>query len=98
MPMQPVHPGEVIDEDILNELGLTPRQLAVVRHVPTGRVSDIVRGKRPIKANFALRLAKWLGASPRFWLDLRTRSVFEPAILRYGEAIKRTVRPRESAA
>lgn len=97
MPMQPVHPGEVIAEDILKELGLTNRQLAEILHVPTRRVSDIVRGQRPITADFALRLAQWLGSPPHFWLDLQKRYDLETAILAAGDEIQRTVRPIQSA-
>ena len=94
----PVHPGEVIGEDILAELGMSSRQLAEQLGVPANRMSEIVRGRRAITADTALRLARWLGGPADFWLDLQKRYDLETAQLVSGGEIERTVTPRRSAA
>lgn len=94
----PVHPGEIIAEDILAELGMSSRQLAEQLGVPSNRMSEIVRGRRAITADTALRLARWLGGPANFWLDLQTRYDLETAALAAGDEIERTVQPRETAA
>jgi addiction module HigA family antidote len=96
--IQPVHPGEIIAEDILEELGMTSRQLAEKLSVPTNRMSEIVRGRRAITADTALRLARWLGGDASFWLDLQKRYDLETAMLANGDEIDRTVKPRASEA
>ncbi|MCC6703832.1 MAG: HigA family addiction module antidote protein [Thermomicrobiales bacterium] len=98
MPYQPVHPGEILAEDVMKELGLTSRQLAEILHVPTRRVSDIEHGRRPVTADFALRLAQWLGSTPHFWLDLQKRFDLEIAEILYGDEIRDTVKPWRSQA
>ena len=69
----PIHPGEVLLEEFLNELGVTQHRLAVSIHVPPRRINEIVHGKRRITADTALRLAKFFGTSDRFWLNLQAR-------------------------
>jgi addiction module HigA family antidote len=68
----PVHPGEVLNEDFLGPLGLTQYCLAKGLSVPRRRIHEIVHGKRAIRADTALRLARFFGTSERFWLNLQT--------------------------
>jgi len=70
--LPPVHPGEVLNEDFLDPLGLTQYRLAKGLSVPPRRINEIVHGKRAITADTALRLARFFGTSERFWLNLQT--------------------------
>jgi len=70
-PMPPIHPGETLREDFLRPLGLTANRLAIELQVPVTRVNDIVRGKRAISADTALRLARHFGTTPQFWMNLQ---------------------------
>lgn len=90
----PVHPGEILAESVLAELDMSANQVAAVLGVPPNRISDIVRGRRGISADTALRLGRWLGTSPRFWLNLQQLYDLEVAERAHGEEIARTVVPR----
>ena len=68
----PVHPGEVLLEDFLKPLALSQYRLAKSLTVPPRRINEIVLGKRSVSADSALRLARFFGTSPRFWLNLQT--------------------------
>ncbi|RAI37844.1 HigA family addiction module antitoxin [Rhodoplanes roseus] len=72
MPRVRTHPGEVLKEDFLVPLGLSARALAAALGVPANRISDIVRGERDVTADTALRLARYFGTDPRFWINLQT--------------------------
>jgi addiction module HigA family antidote len=93
----PVHPGEVLAEDVLAELGMSAKQLAQELGVPANRITEIIRGRRGITADTAIRLGQWLGGPPQFWLDLQQRYDLETAELTNGEEIRRTVKPRQAA-
>jgi addiction module HigA family antidote len=67
-----MHPGKTIFEDVLKPLGMSVNALAKALRVPTTRLNDIVRGRRGVTADTALRLASYLGTSPQFWLNLQT--------------------------
>jgi addiction module HigA family antidote len=67
----PVHPGEVLQEDYLIPMGISQNQLALSMRVPPNRISEIIQGKRAITAETALRLARAIGTSPDFWLNLQ---------------------------
>src|SRR5690242_160281 len=67
----PVHPGETLREDFLKPLGLSANRLAMELLVPVTRINDIVRGKRAITADTALRLARYFGTTPQFWMNLQ---------------------------
>jgi addiction module HigA family antidote len=68
-----IHPGEVLDEEFLKPLGITPYRLAKDIGVQQTRVSQILRGERAITADTALRLAKYFGTSPQLWMNLQSR-------------------------
>ncbi len=70
---QPTHPGEMLLEEFLIPMGLTQRQLADAVRVPFQRVNEIVNRRRGITPSTALRLARFFGNSPAFWLDLQMR-------------------------
>jgi addiction module HigA family antidote len=69
----PTHPGEILLEEFLNPMGVTQRQLAEAIRVPYQRVNEIVNGRRGITASTALRLAKFFGTTPGFWMNLQQR-------------------------
>jgi addiction module HigA family antidote len=93
----PVHPGEVLAEDVLAELGMSAKQLAAELGIPANRITEIIRGRRGITADTALRLGRWLGGPAQFWLDLQTRYDLETAQLANGQEIEKTVTPRQAA-
>lgn len=70
--LEPIHPGEVLLDEFLNPLELSQNKLAVNIGVPPRRINEIVLRKRSITADTALRLAKFFGNSPEFWLGLQT--------------------------
>ncbi len=69
----PTHPGEMLLEEFLKPMGLTQRDLADAIHVPYQRVNDLVNGRRGITPSTALRLAKFFGMTPDFWMNLQLR-------------------------
>lgn len=69
--MRPVHPGEILREEYLEPLGVSSNALAHALGVPTNRVTEIVREKRAVTAETALRLAQVLNTTPEFWLNLQ---------------------------
>ncbi len=69
--LRPVHPGEVLLEEFLKPMGLSQNRLALGISVPPRRINEIVLGKRSITAGTALRLARYFGNSPQFWLGLQ---------------------------
>jgi addiction module HigA family antidote len=71
--LNPITPGDVLLEEFLKPMGITQNQLAKDINVPPNRVSQIVRGKREITADTALRLGKYFGIEPEFWLNLQVR-------------------------
>jgi addiction module HigA family antidote len=93
----PVHPGETLREDFLRPLGITPSRLAIELQVPVTRVNDIVRGKRAITADTALRLARYFGTSPQFWMNLQSNYNLELAEDERGSEIADRIKPHRAA-
>lgn len=83
----PIHPGEVLMEDFIEGFGITQNKLAVSIGVPPRRINEIVHGKRAITADTALRLGRYFGVSPQFWLNLQTRYALELAEDRVADQI-----------
>jgi addiction module HigA family antidote len=90
----PTHPGEVLLEDFLKPLGMSQYALAQALDVPEIRISEIVRAKRAITPDTALRLARYFGTSAEFWLGMQVSYDLELAQDRVGAKIEATVRPR----
>ena len=91
MKISPIHPGEVLAEDFLTPRGLTANALALALRVPANRISDLVRGQRGITGDTALRLARYFGTSPAFWMSLQSRYELEVAQDEVGVKIEREV-------
>ena len=69
--ISPIHPGEILLEEFLKPMDLSQNRLAMDIHVPARRINEIVHGKRRITADTALRLGRFFGNSPQFWLGLQ---------------------------
>ena len=70
--MRPIHPGEVLREEFLQPMGMTAHALAMAIQVPAPRINDVVRERRAVTVDTALRLAKYFGTSAEFWMGLQT--------------------------
>ena len=92
--LDPIPPGEILLEEFMKPLGLSASALGRVLDVPPNRISDIVRARREITADTALRLGRYFGTSPEFWLNLQTRYDLERAKDERLAEIERTVVPR----
>jgi addiction module HigA family antidote len=93
----PPHPGETILEDILKPLGMSANQLAKALGITAARLNDIVRGRRGITADTALRLARYLGTSAEFWLGLQLEYDLRIVEAKVRTAIDRQITPRKVA-
>ena len=91
--MRPVHPGEVLREDFLRPAGLTANALAKALHVPTPRVNDIVRERRGVSADTAMRLARYFGGDARSWLNLQAIYDLRLAEIANARRIDREIMP-----
>lgn len=92
--LKPVHPGEVLLEEFLKPLNLSQNRLAIEIGVDARRVNEIVLGERRITADTALRLARYFGTSPQFWLGLQADYDLDIAREALGDRLEREVRPR----
>ncbi|HEY5257738.1 MAG TPA: HigA family addiction module antitoxin [Candidatus Baltobacteraceae bacterium] len=93
----PTHPGEVLLEDFLKPLDMSANALAMALRVPVSRISEITKARRGVTAETALRLSRYFGTTPEFWIRLQGKydlAVAEDAKFRQ---IERDVRPREVA-
>ena len=92
--LDPIHPGEILMEEFLKPMGINLSALARDINVPTGRISQIVGGKRAITADTALRLGKYFGVSPEMWVGLQSDYELRLARRSSGREIDRTVKRR----
>ena len=92
----PVSPGEILREEFMVPTGLSANALALALRVPATRIGDILRARKPrgISADTALRLARYFGTSPEFWLNLQTTYDLACEIDAHGAALADEVRPR----
>ena len=91
--MRPVHPGEVLREDFLLPAGLTANALAKALHVPAPRINDIVRERRGVTADTAMRLARYFGGDAHSWLNLQVIHDLRLAEMANARKIKREIMP-----
>ena len=85
------HPGEMLREEFLGPLGITQNALALKIRVPATRIGEIIHGKRAITPDTALRLARFFGNSPEFWLNLQQMYDLSKARLELSKTIERDV-------
>lgn len=95
--MPPVHPGEILREDLMEPLGLTLTALAREIKIPVVRLSRIVNGRRALTADVALRLSRYFGNTPEFWINLQAAYDLRVTIHSVASRIEREVRPRRAA-
>ena len=91
-----VHPGRLLRRE-LEARGLSANQLALDLGVPSGRITDILNGRRSISADTALRLGRYFGNNPQFWLDLQSQHDIAVVERERGEEIARRVKPADAA-
>jgi len=89
--LAPVHPGEILLEEFLQEMGISQYRLAKDIRVHPRRINEIVHGKRAISADTALRLARYFGTTERFWLNLQAHYDLEVEKDRLGDRLKKEV-------
>ena len=95
--LPPVHPGEILREDLMVPLGLSINGLARDLRVPVTRMSEIVNGRRSITADTSLRLSRYFGMTPQFWMNLQAAYDLDVATRASAQRIARDVHPREAA-
>ena len=93
-----IFPGEILHEDFLVPAGISINRLAMDIRVPVSRIYEIVKGERAITADTALRLARYLGTSAEFWMNLQSKYDLRKTIEERAKAIAAEVRPRAAAA
>lgn len=91
--LSPIHPGEVLLEEFIKPMNLSQNRLAIDIGVDARRINEIVLGKRAITADTALRLSRFFGNSPQFWLGLQTQYDLDVAEDQLGARLDREVRP-----
>ena len=96
--LPPIHPGEILREDFLRPLGLSMNRLALDLRVPVTRITEIVRERRSITPDTALRLARYFNTSARFWLNAQAMYDLEVAQDELQSSIQRDVRPLAGSA
>jgi antitoxin HigA-1 len=96
MARTPIHPGEILGDE-LEEIGLSAKRLADVIEVPPNRLYQLLAGKRSITADTALRLSQYFGTSADFWMNLQSSYELDLAHQEVGKAIQRIPKRSESA-
>jgi addiction module HigA family antidote len=84
--MKPSHPGRILKRE-LSARGLSANKLALALRVPSGRITQILNGKRGVSAETALRLARYFGTSARFWINLQSRYDLAIAEMNVGDRV-----------
>ena len=92
MSRTPIHPGEIL-KDELDEIGISAAELSRQLRVPENRMSEVIRGRRNITADTALRLGRWFGTSAEFWMNLQKSYELRKAELEHMKEIEQ-VQPR----
>ncbi|ABK45387.1 plasmid maintenance system antidote protein, XRE family [Magnetococcus marinus MC-1] len=87
------HPGEILKEEFLVPMGMSANALSIALRVPATRISEIIRGRRGISAETALRLARYFGTTPQFWMNLQQAYDLSLAETSVGESISNEIAP-----
>lgn len=96
--LKPITPGEILSEEFLRPLGISQNQFARDIDVPVARVNEIIKGKRTITADSALRFAIYFGVTPEFWLDLQSRYSLKILQETFATKIGKSIRPYQRRA
>ena len=95
--LQPIHPGEILNEEFLKPLGITLSRLASDIDVPGSRISEIVNGNRPLSADTAVRLGIYFNMEAQFWLNLQMEHDLRRARAELVPELKARIRKRGAA-
>lgn len=95
--MRPIHPGEILREE-LDTIEMSANSFARRLSVPTNRITGILNGQRAITADTAIRLARFFGTTPEFWLNLQRDYDLNTELVNSGEQINHDVEPYSEAA
>ena len=95
--MRPIHPGEILREEYLIPMAMSAHALALALRVPAPRINEIVRERRAITPDTALRLARYFGSTPQFWMNLQTSYDLKSAEIKIGKKIADEVHMRLAA-
>jgi antitoxin HigA-1 len=95
--LPPVHPGEILRDEFLTPMGISVYELAKALNVPRSRTNDIVLGRRAITADTAIRLGRYFGVSPEFWINLQAHYDLDVANRTVKKKIEQEVAPRNAA-
>lgn len=93
----PIHPGEILHEEFLKPLKISQYRLAKDIAVPPRRINEIVKGQRTVTADTALRLGRYFGMTPQFWLNLQSRFDLETESTRLARTLKHEVKVLQPA-
>ena len=96
--LHPVHPGEVLFEEFIKPMKLSQNRLAIEIGVDARRINEITLGTRSITADTALRLGRYFGVTPQFWLGLQAEYDLDVAMDHLGNRLDREVRPRATVS
>ena len=91
------HPGEILKEEFLKPLGLSAHALSLALRVPANRIGAILKGERSVTADTALRLSRFFGSTPEFWMNLQAMHDLTKAKVELGDTVAREVSPRRAA-
>lgn len=94
--MEPIHPGQILEEEFMDPLKISQNQLADDLGVSPRRINEIVNGRRAITADTALRLARYFDTTEQFWMNLQSRHELECAQDESGTDIEQTVQKRKT--
>jgi addiction module HigA family antidote len=92
--LPPIQPGEILLEEFLKPLEMNPHQLAMALRVPPNRIAQIIAGDRALTADTALRLGRYFGVNPQFWMNLQSTYDLRAATREHQAQIDRDVHPR----
>ena len=96
--LRPIHPGEILREEFLLPLGLSANALSLALRVPATRIHEVVRQRRGITSDTALRLARYFNTTPQFWLNLQTNFNLKQTSIQVGDIILREIQPMQVEA
>lgn len=95
--MRPIHPGEILREEYIEPMGLTANALSLALHVPATRIGEILKERRSITPDTALRLAQYFGTDAQSWMNLQTDYDLKMTANLHGRDIVRKIQPRDTA-
>ncbi len=96
--LRPIHPGEILREEFLLPLGLSANALSLALRVPATRIHEVVRQRRGITSDTAIRLARYFNTTPQFWLNLQTNFNLKQTSIQMGDIIDREIQPMQVEA